>query len=232
MPLDYFIWAIRGSDCVYVVDTGFNKDAAKKRGRTVLRSPLDGLRLLDIEADDVSDVILTHLHYDHAGNVDLFPNSQFHLQDKEMLYATGRFMTHARLRAPFDADHVSLLVHEVYRDHVSFHEGDWELAPGITVHLIGGHTLGLQIVRVHTARGWVVLASDASHLYANFEEVRPFPIVHDVGDMIAGYDRLHKLADSPHHIIPGHDRLVMTRYPAASPRATGTVVRLDVAPIQ
>jgi len=232
MPLDYFVWVIRGDGATYLVDTGFNVETAAKRNRTVLRSPVEGLSFLDIAASEIGDVILTHLHYDHAGNVDLFPNARFHLQDKEMLYATGRFMTHARLRAPFDADQVGLLIHEVYRDHVYFHDGDWELASGITVHLIGGHTLGLQIVRVHTARGWVVLASDASHLYANFEQQRPFPIVHDVGDMIEGYGRMRDLADSAQHIIPGHDPAVMTRYPAASAQSAGVCVRLDRDPIQ
>src|SRR5476649_2205871 len=142
MPLDYFVWVIRGEDRVYLVDTGFNAQTAAKRNRTVLRSPVDGLQLLDITPEAVTDTVLTHLHYDHAGNVDLFPHSRFHLQDKEMQYATGRYMTHARLRVPFDPDQVCLLVHEVYRDHVCFHDGDWELAPGVTVHLIGGHTLG------------------------------------------------------------------------------------------
>jgi glyoxylase-like metal-dependent hydrolase (beta-lactamase superfamily II) len=229
MPLDYFVWVIRGEGHVYLVDTGFNAQTAAKRNRVVLRTPAEGLALLGIPPDDVTDTILTHLHYDHAGNVDQFPKSRFHLQDKEMQYATGRYMTHGRLRVPFDADQVCLLVHEVYRDHVVFHDGDWELTPGISVHLIGGHTLGLQVVRVHTKRGWVVLASDASHLYANFEQERPFPIVHNVGDMIEGYTRLRELADSADHIIPGHDPAVTARYPAPSPESAKICMRLDVA---
>ena len=68
-----------------------------------------------------------------------------------------------------------------------FHDGDAELFPGVSLHLIGGHTMGLQAVRVATRRGWVVLASDASHFYANMEQVRPFPIVWSVADMVDGY---------------------------------------------
>jgi glyoxylase-like metal-dependent hydrolase (beta-lactamase superfamily II) len=75
-----------------------------------------------------------------------------------------------------------------------------------------------------------VLASDASHLYANFEQARPFPIVHNVGDMIEGYARLRELADSADHIIPGHDPAVTARYPAASPQSAGICMRLGVAP--
>jgi glyoxylase-like metal-dependent hydrolase (beta-lactamase superfamily II) len=83
---------------------------------------------------------------------------------------------------------------------------------------------------VMTKRGWVVLASDAAHLYANFQEVRPFPIVFHVGDMIEGYRRIRALAESEDHIVPGHDPLVMRRYPAVSPELEGIAVRLDVDP--
>jgi glyoxylase-like metal-dependent hydrolase (beta-lactamase superfamily II) len=110
---------------------------------------------------------------------------------------------------------------------VRFHDGDVELFPGISLHLIGGHTMGLQVVRVATRRGWVVLASDASHFYANMEQIRPFPIVWSVADMVDGYAKLRSLADSPAHIIPGHDPLVMQRYPAPSKALEGIAVRLD-----
>jgi hypothetical protein len=72
-----------------------------------------------------------------------------------------------------------------------------------------------------------VLASDASHFYANMEQVRPFPIVYNVADMVEGYARLRALADSPGHIIPGHDPLVLERYPAPSSALQGIVARLD-----
>jgi glyoxylase-like metal-dependent hydrolase (beta-lactamase superfamily II) len=110
---------------------------------------------------------------------------------------------------------------------VRFHDGDAEIAPGISVHLIGGHTMGMQAVRVKTRRGWLVLASDASHFYANMEEVRPFPIVWSVADMVEGYRKLRSLAESAAHIIPGHDPLVMQRHPAASKALEGIAVRLD-----
>jgi glyoxylase-like metal-dependent hydrolase (beta-lactamase superfamily II) len=110
---------------------------------------------------------------------------------------------------------------------VRFHHGDEEIAPGVSLHLIGGHTMGMQAVRVKTRRGWVVLASDASHFYANMEETRPFPIVYSVADMVDGYRKLRALADSPAHLIPGHDPMVMERYPAPSKALEGIVVRLD-----
>lgn len=230
MPLDYFVWLALGQTRSFVVDTGFTKAAAEARGREFLRCPTEGLRALGFEAREARDVVLTHLHYDHAGNLDLFPNAVFHVQDREMSFATGRHMRHAHLRAPLAVEDVVTLVRQVYKERVRFHDGDGELAPGLTLHHIGGHTPGLQVVRVRTRRGWVVVASDATHLYANLEQGRPFPIVFDVAAMLEGYDRLRALAETPAHIIPGHDPEVMRRYPPPRPDLDGICVRLDVEP--
>jgi glyoxylase-like metal-dependent hydrolase (beta-lactamase superfamily II) len=105
-----------------------------------------------------------------------------------------------------------------------------ELAPGVTLHHIGGHTAGLQCVRIMTQRGRVVLASDASHYYEHMETGRCFPTIFHVGDTLEGYSTLQRLAESRQHIIPGHDPLVMQRYAAPSPALEGIVARLDIAP--
>jgi len=134
------------------------------------------------------------------------------------------------MRAPFDLENTLEMVRRVYSEKAVFHKGDADLAPGLTLHRVGGHSAGLQILRVWTRRGWVVVASDASHLYANFEQGRCFPIVYNVAEMLEGFRLLYRLADSPEHIVPGHDPLVMKYYPAASPELEGIVVRLDVPP--
>jgi hypothetical protein len=85
-------------------------------------------------------------------------------------------------------------------------------------------------VRVKTRRGHVVLASDASHLYAHINEGRVFPVTYNVGDVLDGYETIKRLADSPDHIVPGHDPDVSRRYPGAGPGLDGLAVRLDVAP--
>ena len=227
MPLDYFVWLIRGAGREIVVDTGFSAATAAKRGREHLRCPSDGLRLLGVDAATVRDVIITHLHYDHVGNLDLFPAAMLHLQDREMQYATGRHMGHEVFSGAYEVEDVVGMVRRVYAGRVRFHDGDAELFPGVSVHLIGGHTMGIQAVRVMTRRGWVLLASDATHLYANMGETRPFPIVYSVAEMVEGYRRMRGLAEWPTHVIPGHDPLVMDRYPAASQGLDGIAVRLD-----
>jgi glyoxylase-like metal-dependent hydrolase (beta-lactamase superfamily II) len=230
MPIDYFVWAVVGGGKTFVVDTGFGSEQAEKRKRELIRSPADGLRSLGIDPARVEDVIITHMHYDHAGNLDLFPNATFHIQDREMAYCTGRCMCHAELRGAFEPGDVGGMVRRIFAGRVRFHDGAAELAPGLFLHYIGGHTMGLQSLRVMTRRGWVVLASDAAHLYAHIEQGRAFPIVYNVADMLEGHRTLKRLASSPRHIIPGHDPLVMKRYPAPNPALDGVAVRLDVEP--
>lgn len=230
MPIDFFVWAIVSDERTFIVDTGFDAHEAERRGRTILRSPADGLARIGIDAAKVEDIIVTHLHYDHIGGYDLFPNARYHLQETEMRYATGPHMCNHVLNHPFTADHVAGMVHKVFDGRVSFCDGTHELAPGVTVHLVGGHSMGLQIVRVRTARGWLVLASDASHFYENMEALAPFPIVYNVGDMVRGWETAHALATSPAHVVPGHDPQVLTRYPAVSADHEGIAVRLDLPP--
>lgn len=230
MPLDYFIWAIISPRRTIIVDTGFDHTEAESRGRKLLRLPSEALAILGVNAAEVQDVVITHMHYDHAGTLGDFPQAGFHLQELEMSYATGRHMCHQPFGYAYSRGHVKQMVDQVFDGRVVFHDGDREIAPGVSVHLLGGHTRGLQCVRVHTARGWLVLASDASHFYENMEAVAPFPIVYNLADMVDGYTKMRHLAASPDHIIPGHDPLVLARYPAPEPAMQGIVARLDVAP--
>ncbi len=202
-PLDFYVWAIVGAKGTYVVDTGFDAGMAERRNRNLLRPVGDGLDAIGIAPDTVENVIITHLHYDHTGNYDLFPRARYHLQDGEMAYATGRSMCHAHSRVPFEIDDVVAMVRKVFAGRVSFHDGDDEIAPGLTVHRIGGHSKGLQAVRVKTRRGHVVLASDATHLYQHIDEGRVFPITYNIGEVLDGYETLKRLASSREHNHPG-----------------------------
>ncbi|MCA1666150.1 MAG: N-acyl homoserine lactonase family protein [Thermomicrobia bacterium] len=226
MAMDYFVWAAVSPEQTVVVDAGFTAAVAARRQRTHLRTPMDGLRLIGIDAARVRHVILTHLHYDHVGNLDGFPAATFSVQEAEMAFWTGRHAGRGVFRALVEPDDVLFLVRENFGRRVLYVRETAEIVPGITVHRVGGHAAGLQVVRVRTARGMIVLASDATHFFANIDEDRPFSIVHDVPEMYDAFDTVRALADSPAHIVPGHDPLVMARYPAAGPGLEGIAVRI------
>lgn len=212
MPMDYFVWVIRRGELTWLVDTGFDAEAATARERTLLRCPIESLGALGIDPQEVRDVLITHLHYDHAGNLNKLPGATLHLQERELQFATGSCMCHGAFRQPYSVDDIVQVVRRVHAQRVRFYDGDHTISDGIELLRIGGHTAGLQAVRVFTARGWVILASDASHFYANLHRSIPFPIVWHVGEMLDGWRRLSALCEGPDHLIPGHDPLVLQRF--------------------
>ena len=229
MPMDYFIWLAKSDNHIAVIDTGFTSKMAEKRNRDFIRCPVLTMAKFGVPANQVDDVILTHLHYDHSGNFDRFPNAQFHLQEQELQFATGRYMRYPQLQHAFEIDDVCGIVRLNYEQKVTFYNGDDQLSAGLRLHCTGGHSAGLQFVSVHTKRGWVVLASDASHYYEHMESYRPFTIAFHVGEMMESFDKLKKTAPSLSHIIPGHDPRVMEKYPAVEGQ-DGLMVRLDETP--
>jgi glyoxylase-like metal-dependent hydrolase (beta-lactamase superfamily II) len=231
MPMDYFTWVVVGAGRVLLVDTGFTAEVAARRKRNFLRCPIESLEYLDLAPEAITDVIVTHMHYDHAGNYHKLPNARFHLQEKELAFVTGRNMRYPFFARSYELDNVLGMVRLNFDQKLELHDGDVELGPGLSLHLAPGHTAGLQVVRVHTQRGEVVLASDASHYYENMESSRPFTTVLSTADAIAAFRTVERLASSPRHIIPGHDPLVMSRYAAPSSALRGIVARLDVDPV-
>lgn len=228
MPMDFFFWVAVSPARTVLVDAGAPEATCRARGHDFLRHPVDGLAALGRRPADVTDVIVTHLHWDHAGNFEAFPGARIHLHPQEMAHATGPSMCHPYLRRPYDVDQVCALVRAVYGGRVAYTASEQEIAPGLKVHHVGGHTPGLQIVSVNTARGTVIVASDAMHYYANRERGVPFAVVTSIPDYLAALGRIASLAPSWDHVVAGHDPLVLSLYPAAS--ATPGIARLDVPP--
>jgi glyoxylase-like metal-dependent hydrolase (beta-lactamase superfamily II) len=229
MPIDYFVWVARSAMDVVLVDAGFTSEVSAKRGgagRRYLGSPLTVLPRLGIDRTDVATVTLSHLHYDHTGLVSSLPDARVVLQQRELAFWCGpdaRRPSFARLCEP---DDVAEVVRRNLAGGVSLVDGDAEVVPGVTVHRVGGHTPGTQVVRVPTEEGYVVLASDAAHFYENLERRRPYALVHTLPAMYDAFDRASALASAPGLVVPGHDPRVMDRFPPSSDALAGTAVRI------
>ncbi|MFF5260354.1 N-acyl homoserine lactonase family protein [Actinomadura viridis] len=224
-PTAYYVWlAVSGRHTV-LVDTGIDAErAARLAGIEHDASPVAILAELGVEAGAVDHVVLTHLHYDHTGTARAFEQARYVLQRSELDYWTGPWARRVeRERWLVDEDDIAGLVAARDQGRTLLVDGDAEVVPGLSVHLVGGHTAGTQVVRVRTARGDVVLASDACHFYENLEEDRPFPILHSMTGMYGAFDRIRELAGGPGLVVAGHDPQVLDRFPAPSPSFEGRV---------
>jgi glyoxylase-like metal-dependent hydrolase (beta-lactamase superfamily II) len=210
--MSYYIWAIVGSNIAVIVDTGYTEETALSRGRKQQRCPGEGLKLIGIQPDEVEQVIITHFHWDHLGNHALFPKATFYAQEKEMAFWTGRYASVPIFREVIEPDDIVGMVRLNLSGHLTLIDGSRELFPGISVHWVGGHTPGMQIVEVATAGGTAVIASDAVKTYRNLTENIPDPYVNDISEMIDGYELVRSLAENESLVFPGHDPEVFNRF--------------------
>ena len=213
MPLDYNIWILRNRHRTILVDSGYSPRHADERGRPLDVDPLEALSRLGLDPAGIEDVILTHLHYDHAGNIGRFEKARFHVQDSEVAFATGRCMCVPQMRWAYDVEDVVDLVRRTFTDRAFFYDGDGAPFPGITLHALNGHAAGLQAVKVNTPRGPVLLVSDSSHYFSNFLTMRPFVLTLDAQQTLRTYRKIMEIGGSLDRIIPGHDPKIRRFYP-------------------
>lgn len=196
-PTAYYVWLVKSPDHTVLIDTGMAPGADRVPGLHRGPAVVDSLRALGVSPQSVRTVVLTHLHYDHAGGVRDFPRAEYVLQKSEVDNVGP-----GRLFDPADVDYL------LGSNRLELVDGDAELAPGMSVHHVGGHTPGMQVVRVRTELGHVVVASDASHFHEHIQRRRLCPGAHSPADTVRAYDRIAELADGPHLIRPGHDPAV------------------------
>lgn len=225
-PTAYYVWLAVSDTDVVLVDAGIGPArAASTPGLHYFGSPVDLLAKVGVMPEHVGWSVLTHLHYDHTGSVAELPSATYVVQQAELDYWTGpwagRILRERELFSPDDLTHVTAAEGLGRLRTVA---GDEELLPGLSLHLVGGHTAGMQVVRIRTPAGHVVLASDASHFYENLAGDRPPPILHCMTGVYGAFDRIATLADGAQLIVPGHDPVVLERFPALSGALSGRAV--------
>jgi glyoxylase-like metal-dependent hydrolase (beta-lactamase superfamily II) len=230
LNMDYVVWVAISEGRAILIDSGFSETVAKRRKRPFLRCPIESLKLLGVDPSDVKDVILTHLHYDHAGNSSLLPNANFHLQQAELNFVVGPNIRYRYFSLGFEVDDILDMIRLNFAQRLKLYNGPFRFAPGIELDVAPGHSAGLQYLRIHTQRGWVTLAGDVVSFFDNLRRHRPFVAAVDVAQMLQSYDRVRATVPSLDYLIPGHDPLIMQNYPAPKPELQGIVARLDLPP--
>ncbi len=227
MPVAYHVFLLRGPGGILTVDTGADAERCARYGKQHVRGLDMALAALGASPAEVRRVIQTHLHWDHAGQFGLFPNATFHLQARELAYVNGPLMRHAALRAGYEASDIAAAAALLHEGRLVLQNGQVHLADGLSLHHVGGHTDGLQVLRVRTRRGWMCLASDAVAYRANLERRVPFPVLVRVDDALAAFETVLSLTDGPELVIPGHDPWVVEANPPSAPGTAGWLARLD-----
>ncbi len=212
LTLHYFVWLILGGPKPILVDTGFKEDDARARGIRNYVSPATVVERVGVKAYEIPIALITHLHYDHWAGHSLFPGAEFWVQQDEVAFWTGPWARYAAFNQSANVPTLADLVTLNYANRMRIFHGDREVAPGIRVYRVGGHTAGLQIVTVETARGTVVLTSDASHFYRNVETRQPVQIITSLPEMLAAFETIDRLAGTGRLIVAGHDPLVADRF--------------------
>ena len=219
LDISMWIWLVKGNGRNILVDAGFYHDRFFRDWQVndFIR-PSDAIGKLGLKPEDITDVIISHMHWDHADGMDLFPKARVWIQKDELQYYAGEAWQSANAHGGIDPDDVLTLVKLNTQGRVGLVDGDaQEIIPGVTCYTGGRHTYASQYVGVNTAAGTVVLASDNMYLYENLEKHVPIAATLDAASNLRAQDRMKQLAASPGLIIPGHDPTVMTKFPNPVP---------------
>ena len=219
MDIAMMVWLVRGNGHNILVDSGFYRDQFIKQWHPKdFVKPSEAIARLGLKPEDITDLVITHMHWDHADGMDLFPKARIWLQKDELEYYAGAAWQSRNTHGGIDPDDILAAVKLNTQGRVGLVNGDaQEILPGVTCYLGGKHTYASQYLGVSTAQGIVVLASDNMYLYENLDKHAAIAQTLDAESNLRAQDRMKQLAADPRLIIPGHDPAVMTRFPNPEP---------------
>jgi glyoxylase-like metal-dependent hydrolase (beta-lactamase superfamily II) len=209
-------WLIQGGGRTILFDSGFHREKWLADFTIVDRLRPDvALRQAGVDPDEVTDIIISHAHWDHMGGIDLFPRARIWIQKEEYAYYTGPAWQPAGRHGGIDPEDVAALVRLNTEGRVRLVDGDdVEILPGIRVFTGARHTFASQYILVEGSPPFV-LASDNCYLYRNLAEHAAGATFEesDRAANLAAQKRMVELAGSPDRVVPGHDAQQFERFP-------------------
>jgi len=219
IDIAFTVWVMRAGNRVVLLDAGFYREKFIARWKPMdFVTPAEAVqRGLGIAPQQVTDIVISHSHWDHVDGADLFPRATVWIQKEEYDYYVGP-QGEVLHTGGADADDAKMLAELNKAGRVRLVDGDAkEILPGITVYTGGKHTFASQFAGVETIAGTVVLASDNAYLYENLEKKLPIAQTLDAASNLKAQERMLALAASPSLVIPGHDPAVFERFPLIAP---------------
>ena len=219
----YVIWLIRGGGRVILFDSGFHRARWFKEWTiNNYLSPDDAVRLAGVAPEAVTDIVVSHAHWDHLGGIDLFPRAEVWIQKEEYRYYTETAWQPGGDHDGIDREDIAELVKRHTEGRVHLVGGDdVEIFPGIRAYTGGRHTYASQYIRVAGSPPYV-LASDNVYLYRNLSEHKPSATFSeaDYPANLEAQRRMIDLAGSAERVVPGHDALQFQKFPTQGRVAT------------
>jgi glyoxylase-like metal-dependent hydrolase (beta-lactamase superfamily II) len=216
--VDYYFWMLRNDDRTVLVDCGFDEESARLVGRHVDTDPVLLLDRLGVTPESIDHVVITHMHYDHIGNVDLFPRATFSVAREEYDFWTGPRSQRDLFAWAGQPGPIAKVERLAKENRVRFIDGPEEVVPGVRLRPVGGHTPGTAIVEVESTAGHLTLASDAAHFYEEYERDRPYILFNDLEAVYGAYDVLRENAQRPDGVVvPGHDPRIRREFVEVAP---------------
>lgn len=217
LDIQMMVWLLKGSNGSNIlVDTGFYREKFFKQWKVKdFIKPSEAIASVRLKPEDITDVIITHMHWDHADGLDLFPKARVWIQEDEYTYYTGPAWQPGGGHGGIDVDDVLAVVKVNTEGRARMVKGDaQEAIEGIVFYTGGRHTYASQYVTVNTKSGTVVIASDNLYLYENLDKHAAIAQTLDVASNLKAQDRMKQFASNPRLIVPGHDPAVFTRFPS------------------
>ena len=213
LDIAMMVWLVRGNGRVVLVDSGFYRPQFFRNWKVEgFVRPDEAVRRAGVAPEAVTDVVLTHAHWDHADGADLFPKARIWIQKDEYGYYTGAAWQKDGKHGGIEPDDLVALLRANTEGRLQLVEGDGEILPGIRVYTGGRHTYASQYVSVLTKAGTAVIASDNLYLYENLEKHLPIAQTFDATENLAAQDRMKTIASDARLIVPGHDPAVFERF--------------------
>lgn len=212
--VNYYIFAIVGGDGPIIVDCGCSPKLAEERKLANYVNPGEVLKRINIDIEYVRHVVVSHIHFDHVSGIELFRKAKFYVQEKEYNFWMKNPIAKRRpFLLPTDPAANAFLKKLEGTQRLCLIRGKKRILPGIELMIAPGHTLGLQVAAVNTAKGTAIVGSDVAHTFFNYETDIPSAYIMDMVSWVKSYDKIRAKASSPELLFPGHDIRLMENFP-------------------